>query len=812
MGEPMNGLAIWRKHPYGKIKALYRDRVATVAAGLLDRYERKNTYAEGSVIEFARNNLRLARSSDGEAWLRITECIPDLIASETTDLELRDRITPDAIGTCLLAAALSGSDWARFRLSWHLGLHGHAELSRAAVDAYELAQFRAFSMITALGAHDAVLPDIVAVNIGEVKRMVEDIEGSDAARTGIKKKQEQGSPANRTRDAAGQEGDMKYKGIHRLGEFLGRTATEPSASDDDFMPGLKVIDNAYPSPPQLRDTSRPDEVSPPRDMTRGSSGIKIMNWLSLWRSEPFSDILVNHKNALSGISDGLLELAELKFSASGSPFLPSALLRDSMGAARLLDAHAWLQLAEALPDHLAGLIDQNAPASLAGVLEAKKTDIEGTCLLLASAYGNRWARYMLSYHLAIHGHADLARQAVNLSEIERCFTPYFVLRVNGGEASILAEYVTENRAEIAAHIRRIEEQGKAPPTIDWDKVQPQETGRGRSKAPNAADDREASRPKLAWERTNSETAAGESSKAASGPIAFVLRSSIPLPHDRDYRKLVEDANRILPRVPLREAPDPDEVAASLGEEFPWMTPAIETVRSHLVLAGRLGGTTILPPLVLVGPPGCGKSRFARRLAETLNLPHVRLSCGGITDNRILAGTARGWASQSPSLPVTVMMRYRVANAAIVLDEIEKAGGGSRSGRIDLTLLGMVERETARDYFDEGLSAEVDISRINWIFTSNDRSRISPLLRSRLDFIEIGQPGPRDFDAILAGVLWDIAKSFDVLIEELPDLDPVVVAEMRRGFAEGRLTARQTGKLVWAALVAAADADRYRSRH
>lgn len=780
----MHGLSIWRKHPYEKIKSLYRDRVATVASGLLDRYERKNTGHDGAVIPFARSNLSLARGGDGGAWLRVAECMGDMVASETTDLDLRARITPDVIGTCLLAGALGGSDWARFRLSWHLGLHGHGELARGAVDAYEMAQHRAFAMITAFGAHDEVLSDIVPVNLRAVKMIVADMESGDAARV----------------DEGGEwNGTVKYRGIRHLDEYLGLIGAESAmpgtskqeepkrddTSEDDFMPGPKIITDAYPSPPKTSDDI---------------DGTDVVNWLTLWRSEPYQDILSNHKNVLSGIADGLLAAAEAMFNAPGATTSPSALMLGWLGAARLLDDEAWLRLAETLPGHLAGVTDFDPPVERWDARYAKKTDIEGTCLLLSSAYGNRWARYMLSYHLAIAGHAELARQAIGMSRIEGVFTPFLVLRTHGAEASIMSEYVTEHRVAVQAFIHRLEGKGQTPPKVDWDRVQPREpkdktSGTGRSGTRYPSND-----PAL-------RNAGDDPAADHEGPFAWPLRAPIPLPADRDYRRTIEDANRILVKLPLRLAPDPDEVSETLTAEFPWMSGAIKAVRGHLVLAGRLGGILTLPPTVLVGPPGSGKSRFARRLAETLNLPHVRLSCSGMSDNRILAGTARGWSSQSPSLPVSIMLRYRVANAAIVLDEIEKAGGSGRSGRVDMTLLNMIEKETARDFFDEGLAAEIDVSRINWLFTANDRSKISPLLRSRMNFVEVGQPRPVDFDVILAGILWDIVQEYDVLLEELPDLDPMVMSEMRAGFRDGRLSARQMTKLVMVALVAAADADR-----
>ena len=75
----------------------------------------------------------------------------------------------------------------------------------------------------------------------------------------------------------------------------------------------------------------------------------------------------------------------------------------------------------------------------------------------------------------------------------------------------------------------------------------------------------------------------------------------------------------------------------------------ERIIGELVLASRLGRVHFhLPPIILVGRSGVGKSRLARRLAAYSAAAMAQISGAGSSDNRMLAGTARGWHSAQPT--------------------------------------------------------------------------------------------------------------------------------------------------------------------
>lgn len=226
------------------------------------------------------------------------------------------------------------------------------------------------------------------------------------------------------------------------------------------------------------------------------------------------------------------------------------------------------------------------------------------------------------------------------------------------------------------------------------------------------------------------------------------------------------AERLCGELVLRPA-RPAAIDA-LAAEFPWMRAAVERVAVRVRRAVLLGQPAFcLPPLLLVDGYGCGKTRFAQRLAEAQGLSWRLMAAGGSADNRQLAGTSRGWSSAYPSLLVDFMGESGVANGLIVIDDVDKESPDRHNGRLTDTLLQLLEPANARNFEDPFLGFAVDCTALNWVLTANALASINAALLARAEVIHVPQPGPEHFPAIASGVRADIARAHAVDPRLLP---------------------------------------------
>lgn len=282
--------------------------------------------------------------------------------------------------------------------------------------------------------------------------------------------------------------------------------------------------------------------------------------------------------------------------------------------------------------------------------------------------------------------------------------------------------------------------------------------------------------------------------AIGGPTLVVAKGGVPLMKgDRDDKALVETWRFLAQQMALAPGPPPNILETVLHLEFPWCTEAIDALVGDLKLRRAMGLPWVrFRPTLLVGPPGTAKTSFARRVAELSATGVGELSAAGSADNRLLAGTARGWSTSQPSLVLQVMRQHKVANPVCLVDEIDKTRADGRNGDIRATLLGMLEPTTARSWLDECLCVPVDLSAVSWILTANDIHPLRGPLLTRLRVIEIGLPTEEHAEAIVAGIRRDLARHYGVDEQDLPALpksaDHAILSGLRRGISLRRMHA------------------------
>jgi hypothetical protein len=198
---------------------------------------------------------------------------------------------------------------------------------------------------------------------------------------------------------------------------------------------------------------------------------------------------------------------------------------------------------------------------------------------------------------------------------------------------------------------------------------------------------------------------------------------------------------------LRTVPDLVKVRSRLWGEFPHAAAVVDEV-----LKGLVGRRHVwLRPIILLGPPGCGKTRFARRLAEELRTPYELVSCGGMSDAAI-GGAARRWSTGEPSLAMMAIRRHECAGPVIILDAAEKIATSRHNGNAHDVLVGLLEAETSRRWHGPYVESSCDLSHAYWLMTANALSPVPGVLLDRCRVLHFPEPGPEQVSMLAPCIL------------------------------------------------------------
>jgi ATP-dependent Lon protease len=182
----------------------------------------------------------------------------------------------------------------------------------------------------------------------------------------------------------------------------------------------------------------------------------------------------------------------------------------------------------------------------------------------------------------------------------------------------------------------------------------------------------------------------------------------------------------------------------LEQNFPNFGSAIRDVLRPSLAIAAAGGVGRPAPLLLLGPPGCGKSYFAETISRMLGVPCVKQDMSSATMSCTLSGLGPHWRNSGPGEVFKTLAWGRagydaVANPLFFLDEIDKAGGDERFDPVG-PLHALLEVESSRHFEDESMPGlRMDASHIRWLLAANEiRSTPKPIL-SRLHVVEIEAP-------------------------------------------------------------------------
>lgn len=210
------------------------------------------------------------------------------------------------------------------------------------------------------------------------------------------------------------------------------------------------------------------------------------------------------------------------------------------------------------------------------------------------------------------------------------------------------------------------------------------------------------------------------------------------------------------RRPLMPAPTAAQIDG-LRARFPNAAEVIDVIDRAAALS-RLSANQAfeMPPILILGEPGVGKTALAQALATVLTSPFQRIDIGTLSSGSQLFGNSLSWSTGATGQIFNLLAGSACGNPVVFLDELDKAQGNDNA-KVIPPLLSLLEQETSRTFRDEAVPIALNASQVIWLATANDLSEMSAPLRSRMNVVTMWRPEGEEA-VVVAGEVYRSIRS------------------------------------------------------
>lgn len=221
----------------------------------------------------------------------------------------------------------------------------------------------------------------------------------------------------------------------------------------------------------------------------------------------------------------------------------------------------------------------------------------------------------------------------------------------------------------------------------------------------------------------------------------------------------------------------DVALVALKDAHPLFADVIEFYRAQLRMS-LLKGKVRIVPVLMVGNPGIGKTRFCLDLAQAIGTELTISDMSGTTEAWVLTGLRSSWGQARAGLIAEALINAQTLSPIVFLDELDKPASEGRDPR--RALYQILEETTAARFVDEFLEVEMDTSQVIYMAAANSLAGIPKPLLSRFKTFQIADPTIEQQKSVLQRIYAAEIQCLDVFQPIISDavLDKLCTMSMR----------------------------------